>query len=197
MIIIGRMVRITITKIIHTQEIIEAEIIEALATTEAETALTQEDLRTDLGSIREIHLDHHGKDEATLNHPETEIKGLIPADEMTEAEIKDLTPVKERSEAAIADPSLVTEMVEAERTGPTHAGEITEEEIKDPIHKDVIGDIEIKDLTLEKEEAGIEAEETAETIIGGQEIADLPTETMKEMGSVREDTQKISITFTT
>ena len=67
MIIIGRMVRIT-----------GAETIEAPATTEAETAHIPEGLRTDLDSNRETHLDHHGKDEATLNHPETEIKGLIP-----------------------------------------------------------------------------------------------------------------------
>ena len=85
MIIIGRMAIIDITEMTHIQEIIEA-----LSTTEAETALTHEDLRTDLGSIREIHFDHHGKDGATPNHSETEIIGLIPADEMTDAEIKDL-----------------------------------------------------------------------------------------------------------
>ena len=52
----------------------------------------------------------------------------------------------------------------------------------------MIGDIETKDLSLEKEEAGIEVGKTVETIKGGQEIADLPTETMKEMEGVREDT---------
>ena len=183
MIIIGRMVIIDITEMIHTQEIIED-----LVTTEAETAHTREDLRTDLGSIREIHLDHHGADKATLNHPETGIKGPIPVDEMTEAETKDLTPVKERAEATIADPSLVTEMVEASKTDHTHTGEITEEGLKDPVPKDVIGDIETKDLSLKKEEAGIEVGKTVETIIGGQKIADLPTETMKEMEGMREDT---------
>ena len=134
MIIIGRMVRITITKIIHTQEIIEAEIIEALATTEAETAHTREDLRTDLGTTREVTRDLQGTDEATLNHPETEIKDLTP--------------------------------------------------------EDVIGDIETKDLTLEKEEASIEAGETVETVIRDQEIADLQTETMKEMEGMRGDTRQ-------
>ena len=108
---------IDITEMTHTQETIED-----LATTEAETAHTQKDLTTDLGSIREIHLEHHGADEATLNHPEKGIKGLISADEMTEAETKDLTLVKERAEATIADPSLVTEMVEAEKTDHTHTG---------------------------------------------------------------------------
>ena len=63
-----------------------------------------------------------------------------------------------------------------------------ETEIKDPIPEDVIGDIETKDLSLKKEEAGIEVGKTVETIIGGQEIADLPTETMKEMEGVRKDT---------
>ena len=64
-----------------------------------------------------------------------------------------------------------------------------ETETKDPYQEDVIGDIEIKDLILEKEEASIEAE-TEMTIMGDQEIADLPPETMQEMTGVREDTHQ-------
>ena len=68
------------TEMTHTQETIEA-----LATTEAETALTQEELRTDLGTIRDITLavNHPMIEntlavvrpviEITLDHPETEI----------------------------------------------------------------------------------------------------------------------------
>ena len=148
MIIIGRMAIIDMTEMTHTQEIIED-----LVTAEAETAHTQEELRTDLGTIREITLDHPVI-EITLavNHPVIEIT---------------LTVDHPVIEITLDHP---------------------ETEIKYPIPEDVIGDIQTKDLSLEKEEAGTEVGKTVETIIGGQKIADLPTETMKEMEGVREDT---------
>ena len=116
-----------------TQEIIE-DLMKDLDTAKEETAHTREDLMTDLGTTKEVTRDHQGTEEATLDHPETEIKDLTP--------------------------------------------------------EDVIGDIETKYLTLEEKEAGIEAGETVETVIGDQEIADLQTETMTEMEGVGGDTRQ-------